>query len=368
MRSVTSSLLRPSLLLLALLAVEAGADRVKDVAEVAGVRANQLVGYGLVVGLDGTGDSSAFTGQSIRNMLNRLGVALPPGVNPDSRNVAGVIVQASLPAFAKPGNTIDVTVSALGDAESLRGGSLLMTPLQAVNGQVFAIAQGNLVVGGLGASGRDGSRVTVNVPSAGRIPNGAIVEREVPSAFTNADALHLNLHRADFTTAARLVEAINERFGGEVADAVDAGTVSVRAPVDAGQRVAFVSMLENLSFRPGDAPARVVVNSRTGTVVIGSNVRVSPAAVSHGNLVVTIVERPLVSQPAPFGEGDTVVAPVSEITVDQQNGRMFKFDPGASLDAIVEAVNGVGAAPGDLVAILEALREAGALRAELVVI
>ncbi len=294
----------PSLLSLAawalcilLATAEARADRVKDVAEVGGVRANQLVGYGLVVGLDGTGDSSAFTGQSLRNMLNRLGVALPPGVNADSRNVAGVIVQASLPPFAKPGNTIDVTVSALGDAASLRGGSLLVTPLQAVNGQVYAIAQGNLVVGGLGASGRDGSRVSINVPSAGRIPNGAIVEREVPSAFTASDALHLNLHRADFTTAARLVEAINGRFGDGVAEAVDAGTVAVRAPLDAGQRVAFVSMLENVSFRPGAAPARVVVNSRTGTVVIGANVRVSAAAVSHGNLVVTITERPLVSQP-----------------------------------------------------------------------
>jgi len=362
------------LLLLALLlpiCLPAQAERVKDLASVSGVRGNPLVGYGLVVGLDGSGDQTTqapFTVQSLKSMLSQLGVTIPPGVNPQLKNVAAVAIHAELPAFAKPGQQIDITVSSIGNSGSLRGGALLMSPLKGADGQVYAIAQGNVVVGGLGVSAKDGSRVSVNIPSAGRIPNGATVERAVPNSFTAAPDIRLNLHVPDFTTAMRLSEGINAALGGGVAQALDPVTVAVRAPADSNGRVAFLSMLENLDVQPGDAPARVIVNSRTGTVVIGSLVRVMPAAVSHGSLSVTISEKPQVSQPAPFSEGETVVVPNSAIEVSQSGGRMFKFDAGVSLDDIVRAVNQVGASPGDLVAILEALREAGALRAELVII
>jgi flagellar P-ring protein FlgI len=348
-----------------------GYERVKDLASVGGVRNNQLVGYGLVVGLDGTGDRTTqapFTVQSLTNMLGRLGVTIPPGVNPQLRNVAAVSIHTDLPPFAKPGQTIDVTVSSIGNASSLRGGSLLMSPLKGADGHTYAIAQGNLVVGGFGSEGRDGSSITVNVPSVGRIPNGATVEREVPSGFGQGDSVTLNLHRFDFTTATRLSEAINEMLGQDTALPLDGSSVRIRAPVDSGQRVAFLSMLENIRVDPGEAPARVIINSRTGTVVIGSNVRVMPAAVSHGSLTVTITESLEVSQPEPFGRGETVVTPRSDVEIAQETSPMFLFGPGVSLDEIVRAVNRVGAAPGDLVAILEALREAGALRAELIVI
>jgi flagellar P-ring protein precursor FlgI len=347
-----------------------GGSRIKDIASVAGVRSNQLVGYGLVVGLDGTGDNTSntrFTAQSIANMLRQLGVALPPEVSIRPKNVAAVLVSAELPPFAKPGQTIDVTVSSIGNSESLRGGALLMTPLKAADGQVYALAQGNLVVGGFGARGSDGSKITVNVPSAGRIPNGATVERAVPSGFSDGGDLLLNLHDADFTTAQRVADAINVRLGRGVAAPVDGGTVQVKAPADPGRRVGFLATVENIPVEPGEAAARVVINSRTGTVVIGEHVVVRPAAVSHGNLVVTITERPVVSQPGPFSDGVTVSGTDSEIEVSQQS-RMFLIQPGVSLEEIVRAVNQVGAAPGDLVAILEALREAGALRATLVVI
>lgn len=353
------------------LAGAAHAERIKDIASVAGVRSNQLVGYGLVVGLDGTGDQTSqtpFTVQSIKSMLAQFGVVIPANVNPQLKNVAAVTVHAELPPFAKPGQTIDVTASSMGNATSLRGGTLIMTPLKGIDGQVYAIAQGNMVVGGFGAAGSDGSKLSINIPSVGRIPNGATVERAVPTALGTDRYLTLNLHVSDFTTAARVAEQINTKLGAGSANPLDGGSIQVAAPQDMSQRVAFVSVLENLEVTPGAAPARVIVNSRTGTVVIGSNVRVEPAAVSHGSLTVAIVERPVISQPAPLSSGETVVTGVSGIEVKSENNRMFVFSPGASLDDLVKAVNGVGAAPGDLVAILEALREAGALKAELIVI
>ena len=355
-----------------LVAAEAAhAERVKDLASVQGVRANQLVGYGLVVGLAGTGDQTSqapFTIQSIKNMLIRYGVTIPANTNPQLKNVAAVTVHADLPPFSKTGQTIDITVSSIGNAQSLRGGSLIMTPLVGADGEVYAIAQGSLVVGGFGVSGKDGSSIAVNVPSAGRIPNGATVEREVPNGFTTEPYVMLNLHSPDFTTSARLTEGINHLLGEGTAQSVDGVSVKVAAPVDASQRTAFLATLEAIEIEPGDAPARVIVNSRTGTVVIGSRVRVMPAAVSHGSLTVTITERASVSQPSEFGRGDTVVVPESSISVNQPQARMFVFDAGVDLNDIVRAVNQVGAAPGDLVAILEALKESGALRAELIVI
>jgi flagellar P-ring protein precursor FlgI len=347
-------------------------QRIKDIATVQGVRSNQLIGYGLVVGLDGTGDQTSqapFTTQSLKNWLAQLGITVPPNVNPQLKNVAAVSVHASLPPFAKTGQTIDVTISSIGNAKSLRGGSLLVTPLRGLDGQVYAMAQGNLVVNGFGASANDGSRVTVNVPTSGRVPNGATVERTVPATVGAPDSLTLGLRTADFTTASRVAERINRELGGGAATALDPVSVRVQAPVDPAQRVSFVSLLENLELEPGDAPARVIVNSRTGTVVIGSHVKVSPAAVAHGSLTVTIKESVQVSQPNAFSpRGQTVAVPDSSIDAEQKGSRMFLFAPGVSLDEIVRAVNEVGAAPGDLVAILEALQQAGALRAELLVI
>ncbi len=361
------------LLVLALLtgAGLAHAERIKDLASIAGLRNNQLVGYGLVVGLSGTGDKTQqipFTVQSLKSMLSKFGVTVPPNLNVKLKNVAAVSLSAVLPPFAKRGQTIDVTVSSIGDAKSLRGGTLLMSPLKGADGQVYAVAQGNLVVGGLSAGGADGSKVTVNVPSVGRIPNGATIERELRNPFATGDTVTLNLHTADFTTANRLAESINRTIGPGTARPLDASSVLVNAPRDPGQRVAFVSMLENLEVRPGDAPARVIVNSRTGTVVIGSHVRVMAAAVAHGSLTVTITEELQTSQPAPLSTGQTVVTPSSQVTVEEEGNRMFLFEPGVTLSDIVEAVNKVGAAPSDLVAILEALKQAGALRAELIVL
>lgn len=349
----------------------AQAERLKDLARIDGVRANQLIGYGLVVGLDGTGDQTSqaqFTVQSLKNLLTQLGVTVPPGVNLQPRNVAAVAVHAELPPFAKPGQDIDITVSSIANAGSLRGGSLLMTPLKGADGEIYALAQGSLVVGGFGAAGRDGSRVAINVPSSGRIPGGAIIEREVPMDLLAAQEVTLNLHSADFTTASRIVESINAVYGHDTAQALDAVSVRVRAPSQATQRVHFLAELENLRVEPGAAAARVVVNSRTGTIVIGSNVRVMPAAVSHGSLSVTISESFGVSQPPPFSGGDTVVVPQSQVEVREEGGRMFLLDPGVTLSDLVRAINEVGAAPGDLIAILEALKRVGALRAELVVI
>ena len=356
------ALLLPGLLL---------AERVKDVASVGGVRSNQLVGYGLVVGLDGTGDQTSqapFTVQSILNMLAKFGVTVPANVNPQLKNVAAVTVTAELPPFAKPGQTIDVGVASIGNAASLRGGSLLMTPLRGADGEVYAMAQGSVIVSGFGVAGKDGSRVSVNVPSGGRVPNGATVEREVGTSFGKQPFVALNLNTPDFTTATRLAEAINRTFGEGTAQAADAVSVRVSAPADVAGRVVFISALQELAVEPGEAPARVIVNSRTGTVVIGSHVRVLPAAVAHGSLSVTIRERSDVSQPNAFAQGTTVTTARTEISVDAPAARMFVFDAGVDLNDIVRAVNQVGAAPGDLVAILEALRQAGSLRAELVVI
>ncbi len=345
------------------------AERIKDLASMAGVRSNQLVGYGLVAGLPKSGDKTKFTGQTLANMLTRLGLRLPPGIDPKAKNIAAVALSAELPPFAKPGQTIDVTVSAIGDAKSLRGGTLLLSPLKGVDGKVYAMAQGNLVVGGLSASGADGSNITVNNPTVGRIPSGATVERTVATPFENANELIFNLHNPDFTTATRMVRAINQKLGEGTARAIDATSVRVSAPADRSQRVMFASLVENLTVLPDDAPARVIVNSRSGTVIINSKVRVQPAAVSHGSLTVTISENPQVSQPNPLAQGQTTVTPQSQVKVNETGANhMFVFNPGVSLDEIVKAVNAVGAAPSDLVAILEALKAAGALRAELIVI
>lgn len=347
-------------------------QRIKDIATVDGVRSNQLIGYGLVVGLDGSGDQTTqtpFTVQSVKSMLASLGVSLPTNVNPQLKNVAAVMVHADLPAFAKKGKTFDITVSSLGNAKSLRGGSLLMTPLKGIDGKLYALAQGNLIVSGFGADGADGSSVTVNVPSAGRIPNGGTVEREVVSPFNSDPLVIMNLNRPDFTTAERLAACINEALGSETAQPLDAASVSIQAPTDAAEKVAFVSMIENLRLQPGAAPARVIINSRTGTVVIGSDVRVARAAVAHGNLTVTISESFGVSQPGAFSRrGDTVVTPNSEVGIEEENSRMFLLDAGISLQDLVNSVNKVGVAPGDLVAILEALKQVGALNAQLIVI
>ncbi len=349
----------------------AQAERLKDIASIAGVRSNQLIGYGLVVGLDGSGDQTSqtpFTAQTFNNMLTQFGITVPPGTRIQTKNVAAVAIHADLPPFARPGQTIDITVSSLGNAKSLRGGSLLMSPLKGVDGQVYAIAQGNLVVGGFGAEGADGSRITVNVPSVGRIPGGATVERAVTSPFASGDSLTFNLNRPDFTTAKRVVDQINDTFGPGVAQALDGGSIRVRAPLDPNQRVDYLSMVENLQIEQGNAAAKVIINSRTGTIVIGQDVRVQPAAVTHGGLTVTITENPQVSQPNAFSAGQTVVTPSSQINIEEGDSRMFVFNPGVSLDEIVRAVNQVGAAPGDLMAILEALKQAGALNADLVII
>jgi flagellar P-ring protein precursor FlgI len=350
----------------------ARAERIKDIATVAGVRTNQLVGYGLIVGLDGTGDQTSqapFTIQSITNMLAKFGITIPANANPQLKNVAAVTVTAELPAFAKSGQKIDVTVASIGNASSLRGGDLLMTPLRGVDGQVYAFAQGSVLVSGFGIAGKDGSRISVNVPSSGRIPSGANVEREVPIKFSSDAHLVLNLNTPDFTTAARLAAGINAKLGAGTADAMDAVSVRVSAPADADQRIAYLATLEALEIEPGDAPARVIINSRTGTVVISAHVKVMAAAVAHGSLSVTITERSDVSQPNSFTNGaSATVTPKSTIDVQQADQRLFLFQAGVNLDEIVRAVNQVGAAPGDLVAILEALKQAGALRAELIVI
>ncbi len=352
----------------------AHAERVKDMASVAGVRTNQVVGYGLVVGLNGTGDQTTqapFTIQSISNMLAQFGTPVPANVAAQMqlKNVAAVTVTAELPPFSKTGQTIDITVASIANATSLRGGALLMTPLRGADGEVYAIAQGSVMVSGFGVAGKDGSRVSVNVPSGGRIPNGATVEREVPNTFGSQPFVILNLNSPDFTNASRLTDALNQKLGPGSAQALDAVSVKVQAPADQAQRVAFIGALQEVEVEPSDAPARVIVNSRTGTVVISSRVSVQPAAVAHGSLSVTITERTDVSQPEPFSHGgSTVTTPRSEISVTQADARMFVFNAGVNLDEIVRAVNQVGAAPGDLVAILEALQQSGALRAQLIVI
>lgn len=346
----------------------AHAERIKDISMVEGVRSNQLVGYGLVVGLPGTGEQSRFTQQSFKGMLSNFGISLPANLSPKIKNVAAVAVHAELPAFRKPGQTIDITVSSIGSAGSLRGGTLLQTFLKGVDGNVYAIAQGSLIVGGLGAEGLDGSRVVINTPTVGRVPNGATVERAVKSPFMQNDYITFNLNRPDFTTAKRLEKTINDLIGPNSAQALDAASIRVVAPRDASQRVSYLSTLENLEFKPADTSAKIIVNSRTGTIVIGKNVKLQPAAITHGGLTVTIAEQQNVAQPNPLAEGETVVTQQSIIDVNQDDSRAFVFDPGVSLDDLVRAINEVGAAPGDLMAILEALKEAGAINGQLVVI
>ena len=366
-------MLRVLLVLLALMtgvaATPAAADRIKDLGTFQGIRSNQLTGYGIVVGLAGTGDDNLeYTMQSMKAVASRFGLQLPAGVSPGLKNAAVVMITADLPPFAKPGQRIDITVASMGKAKSLRGGALILTPLMGADGQIYAMAQGNLAVGGLGIEGKDGSSVVVNVPSSGRIPEGATVERAVDTGFENAPSLVFNLARSDFTTAQNVATAINARFGGGVAEAVDGVSIKVNAPTGADVRATMMSEIENLTVTSAEPPARVIVNSRTGTVVIGSTVRVSPAAVAHGGIEVSISEQPSVSQPAPFSQGQTAVVPSSTVQVTEHGGHMFKFGSGANLDDIVRAVNQVGAAPSDLVSILQALKEAGALHAELVVI
>lgn len=357
--------------LLLQLSFNASAERIKDIASVAGVRANQLIGYGLVVGLDGTGDQttqSPFTTQSFNSMLKQFGIAVPEGARMQMKNVAAVMIQAELPAFAKPGQTLDVTVSSISNAKSLRGGSLLVAPLKGLDGKVYAVAQGNLVVGGFGAQGADGSSIKVNIPSAGRIPSGAMVERAVETNFAGGEPIVFNLNRADFTTANQLAKSINNLLGPDVARPLDSVSIMVDSPQNPAQRVDFIAMLENLDVTLGEETAKVIINSRTGTIVVGKNVRVSPVAVTHGSLTVTVAESLTVSQPNALGEGQTVVVPSSKVQASEKTNPMFKFSPGASLDDIVRSVNNVGASPSDLMAILEALKQSGALKAELVVI
>jgi flagellar P-ring protein precursor FlgI len=358
-----------ALIVLYLLSFSVQAERLKDIASVQGVRENQLFGYGLVIGLNGTGDSTAFTSQSFSSMLSRFGVTLPEGVNATSKNVAAVSLTATLPAFSKPGQKIDVTASSIGNASALRGGTLLLSTLKGADGAVYAIAQGNLIVGGLGTNGADGSRTSVNVPTVGRIPNGASVERIVASSFNTGDTLTFNLNRPDFTTAKHVSDKINNLLGPGVATSLDATSIRVSAPRDPSQRVTFLSILENLEVKVAEERARIVVNSRTGTIIIGQHVKVSPAAITHGSLTVTIKEvPPVIGQDGTVTGGETIVSPREGIAIGPNSGHMFVFNPGASLNDIVRAVNQVGAAPGDVMAILEGLKQAGAINADLVVI
>lgn len=353
--------------------VESRAERIKDIAMIEGARSNQLVGFGLVVGLEGTGDQviqTPFTLQAARSMLQQFGVNVPTNVNPQTTNIAAVMVTAELPPFTKPGQKLDVTVASLGNAGSLRGGELLLTQLKGGNGEIYTVAQGGLVVSGFGAAGADGSSVAVNSQATGRIPNGAIIEREVANPLNaGAPTFRLNLHAPDFTTARNMAAAINATIGTGTAEAMDAVTVEVLAPAERSQRVAYLAELENIQVVKAAAPARIVVNARSGTIVMGQEVRVKPAAVAHGSLTVTIDESIAVSQPGPFARtGETAITPESEVEIDEEPVNMFLIDEGVSLRDIVNAMNRVGAAPGDLIAVLEALQQAGALSAQLIVI
>ncbi|EGR4672868.1 flagellar basal body P-ring protein FlgI [Vibrio parahaemolyticus] len=343
---------------------------IMDLVDVRGIRENQLVGYGLVVGLAGQGDRNQvkFTSQSITNMLRQFGVQIDDSMDPKLRNVASVSVTASVDPMAGPGQTLDVVVSSIGDAKSLRGGTLLLTPLRGIDGEVYAIAQGSVVVGGLSAEGKSGSKVEVNTPTAGRVPNGATLEREIKTDFNQRDEITLNLRKPSFTTAKNIAREINNTFGPSVAVAINKARVDMRAPKDTQQRVIMMSMLEEMSVVEGRKPARIVFNSRTGTVVIGKNVKVGEAAVSHGNLTVRISESEKVSQPNAFADGETKVVNQTDIDVNEELAQMVIWPPGTELNTIVDAVNSLGATPTDLMSILQALNEAGALNAELVVI
>lgn len=354
---------------LTLHAAPALAERVKDLGQFQSLRSNQLTGYGIVVGLAGTGDDALeYSTQGMKGIAARFGITLPPNLNPALKNSAAVMITAELPAMAKPGQRLDITVSALGKAKSLRGGTLLMAPMRGADGQVYAMAQGNLAVGGLGIEAADGSKLSINVPSAGRIPGGASVERAVDTGFGNTPELTFNLAEADITTASRVAAAINQSLGMSRARAIDAVSIGIIAEPGQEARIALMSRIENVEVQPADAPARVIVNARTGTVVINGAVRIRPAAVSHGKLTVRVDEDPRVIQPAPFSRGRTAVEQASDITVIEHGAPMFETRETASLADIVKTVNSIGATPADLVAILEALKQAGALKAELVIL
>jgi flagellar P-ring protein precursor FlgI len=352
------------------LAPAAQAARLKEVASVQGVRSNQLVGYGLVVGLDGTGDQTTqtpFTTQSLNAMLQQMGVTVPPGTSVQLRNVAAVMITASLPPFAQPGQTIDITVSSMGNAKSLRGGTLIAAPLKGADGQVYAVAQGNLIVGGAGASA-GGSKVQVNSLNAGRVPSGATVERAVPTPLAQGDTLQLDLNTADYSTAREVAKAINARMGEASAQAVDGRTVRVRMPTSPDARVNFLADIENLPIQLASPAARVVINARTGSVVINQAVTLGACAVAHGSLSVTISTNPVISQPGALSQGETVVSQQSDIAIKQQAGGLIALPAGTQLTDVVKALNSLGATPQELLAILQAIKAAGALNAELEVI
>ena len=348
----------------------AQADRIKDLASVQGVRNNQLIGYGLVVGLDGSGDQTTqtpFTVQSVMSMLTQLGVNLPPGTSLQLKNVAAVVVTAVLPPFAQPGQTLDVTVSSMGNAKSLRGGTLLMTPLKGADGQVYGMAQGNLLVGGVGAAA-NGSKVQVNHLSVGRISGGATVEKAVPASFGRGESIQLELNSTDFSTARRIVSAINSQFGAGTAAALDGRVVQVRAPFGTDQRVGFLATIEELQVNPAQAMAKVILNARTGSVVMNQAVTLDTCAVAHGNLSVTISSEPVISQPGPFSQGQTVQTQRSQIEIKQEAGQVILLKGGVNLSEVVKALNAIGATPQDLLAIMQAMKAAGSLRAELEII
>jgi flagellar P-ring protein precursor FlgI len=349
----------------ALLALPAWAERIKDIANIDGVRPNQLVGYGIVVGLDNTGDASPLTTQGLANLMGNLG--LTPGQALANKNAASVMVTAVMPAFAKPGQSLDVTVSALGGSKSLRGGTLLMTPLKGADGQIYAMAQGSLLVGGAGASA-GGSSTQINHLSAGRIPAGGTVERAVAARLGQGDFVHVELKDADFTTANRMVEAIDRGMGRGTAIALDGRLIQVKAPADPGQRVAFLSRLENLSLNPGTPTPRVIINPRTGSIVMNQLVTVEQCAIAHGNLSVTITAEPQVSQPNALSGGQTVATQKADVQVKNEKGELVVLPSAASLNDVVKALNAIGATPQDLLAILQAMKASGALKAELEVI
>jgi len=345
----------------------ARAERIKEIASIAGVRSNQLVGYGIVVGLDGTGENTPFTTQSMINMLSRMGVSLPPGQTMQLKNVAAVMVTTDLPAFARIGQPIDVTVSSVGSAKSLRGGTLIMTPLKGADGQTYAMAQGNLVVSGAGASA-GGSKATINHLSVGRIANGATVEREVPVSLGQGDVASFELRRTDFGTAKRVVDAINKAMGAGTANAADGRQVQVKLPANPDDRVAFLGAVENLNVTPMQMAAKVIVNARTGSVVMNQSVALDECAVAHGNLSVSVTADNTVSQPGALSGGQTATSTNAGIDIKQEGGALLTVKAGANLADVVKALNAIGANPQDLIAILQAMKMSGSLRAELEII
>jgi flagellar P-ring protein FlgI len=358
------------LALLAFMAMPSQAERLKDLASIQGVRDNPLIGYGLMVGLDGSGDQTQqtpFTTQSLNNMLGQLGVTVPPGTNMQLKNVAAVMVTAVLPPFVRPGQNIDITVSSMGNAKSLRGGTLLMTPLKGADGQVYALAQGNMVIGGAGASA-GGTQVKVNQLLSGRIPAGAIVERAVESPLGGDGNLLLEMNTTDFGTVQKAVDAINRSLGAGTATALDARVIQVTAPARLEERVSFLARIQNIDVAPEQAIAKVVINARTGSVVMNQAVRIQDCAVAHGNLTVVINTEPVISQPSPLSDGSTVVAQRSQVELSQAGSALQVVRGGASLADVIKGLNSLGANPQDLVSILQAMKAVGALRAELEII